>query len=162
MKKLLIVLFVFVVSISASAQSYGKSKVLNRFYVGFDNEKKIKDDLNYNDLQEYSLFNKADLKLIRFNGYMYKNQACNIVLLLVDDVLYGVQYYPLRDSRLLNYISMLDKNFKKETNWKNPLAEVVWTNDVLVIYKEMTDDYREYFIHYNKEMLKKYPQYKDF
>lgn len=162
MKKTLILLVFLLFTILAFGQHYSESKVLNKFYIGFDTEKNVKKDLNYDELQEYNFSDVDNLKLIRLNGYIYKNQSCDIVMLFVNDILYGIQYYPKKDNRILNYISNLNKNYKIEIGWKNPLSEVVWSNNSLIIYKEMTANYEEYFIHYNKDMLLKYPKYKNF
>lgn len=93
------------------------------------------------------------IKLIYNNFYKSK-----VEVLLVNDNIYSIRYYPL------------DKNFekyKKHLNIKYNIfqkgVEQYWFNQFLDIkYNLNNQDWTESFIHYDSELLKKYPQYKDF
>lgn len=162
MKNFIFFLLLFVSTVSRS-QGYYESKILDVIHVGFDSEKQLKNVISYSEVQEYSDFDVADnVKKITLFGYMYNNTACNLTILLVNDVVYGVQYYPLKDKHFLKYTARLDKKYARLDNWENPLAEVVWANQYVTITKEMNANFDEYFTHYSTTLLKKYPMYKDF
>jgi hypothetical protein len=163
MKKILFLVVFLGITNSVFSQFYYESKVLNLFFVGFDTEWQLKQKADLSELNVYSdNMNGHEVKRIILNDYMYKNKSCKVVLFLVDDVLYGVQYYPLRDKPFEKYVKLLNGKYDKTTSWKNDSGEVEWSNNSLLILQKLTGDYTDYFVHYNKGMLIKYPQYKNF
>jgi len=156
------IVLLFVVMV-ANSQAYYESKVLNLYFVGFDSMEQIKEKSNFDELNVYSdELNGNHIDRITLNNQIYKNRSCKIVMLLVNNTLYGVQYYPLKDRTYYMYIKVLDNKYHKTDSWNYNLSEVEWANNTLVITKELSGTYEDYFTHYNKEMLKKYPQYKNF
>jgi hypothetical protein len=153
--KTLLMLFCLLFSLNSFSQKDAKAKtVLNKFILGYDNEKTLKEKVDMNELNYYSFDN--DVTRITLNEYVYKQRTIKVVLLLIDNNLYGVRYYPKNDKMLFKYQDYLDKNFESK------FIKQEWHNNYIQVNYDIDGNYNESFVHYDIELLKKYPQYKDF
>ena len=140
-------------------QSYNKSKILGAFHVGYDTENVVRQNISAENQIVFEMHdNENVVKIIRFEGFVYKSHSCNVEVLLVNNTLHSVTYYPRRDKDVAKYIEFLNKNFDK--NWMYSDSNSAWDNNTVLITLNLDPKYEEYFCHYSKEMLTKYPQYK--
>lgn len=157
--------FVFgmlIVLTSYSITSSKPTKVLGKFVLNQDGMQRLNELLKLDELNVYEFCGYNDhIKRIIVNDHIYMGKRCKIVLLLVNDVLYGVQYYP-SDKDYYRYVKRLNRCFSRTTSYVVDRKEVEWFNDDVIVRKGLTGKYEDYFVHYSKRMLKRYPDYKDF
>lgn len=98
---------------------------------------------------------------LSYDNFRYKSNHCKIVLLLVDNKLYGVRYYPLSDRSYDKYINFLNKNYNICSKHND---NDYWFNSDIEIHYEMIvrAEWLDSFVLYDSELLKKYPQYRNF
>lgn len=134
-------------------------KILNKFELGKDSleslVKKIDiDELNLNT--EFDGNNEYDV--IRYDFYKYNKERVRIVLLLVNNRLYGVRFYPKDNDDYVNrYRQYLNVTYKKY-----PKDDDTWLSSKVMVHREIDGNFDESFVHYDVKLLVKYPQYKDF
>ncbi len=155
MKKILLLLVLAFTFATGYSQVDAKQKtVLGKFILGYDSMEslKLKDvDVNESNSTE---FDNGHVVVAVLDEYTYKKF---IFLVFIDNTLYSVRYYPLKDSRVEKYFDFLDKNYQIDfmiQQWSN--------NYVLVIYDPDGEDDKESFVHYDKAMYEKYEKFRDF
>lgn len=156
MKKLLIVLVLLISSTTIFAQSFHikEKTVLNKFVLGFDSEQSL---INKGiEIDELNKTEMDDITIIRIKEHQYKLYINTVVLVLVDNTLYSVRYYPRTDKRIEKYMTFLD------TKYNTYFSKQIWFNQFIEIEYDVDGNENESFIHYDSGLLKKYPQYKDF
>jgi hypothetical protein len=156
MKTLLSILLLFLTT-NVFSQGYKERTVLKNFMLYYDSEKTIKNKTNFNELNSYDYGLNDNVIKITIDEYMYKQQACKIVLLLVNNDLYAVKYIPKNEKRCLKYEKILNTeyNIEEQNNSSH------WFNSSIEIYLEEDGNGEKSFIHYDIELVKKYPQYKN-
>jgi hypothetical protein len=153
--KNLLFLFVMLLSLNSFSQKDAKDKtVLNKFILGYDSEKTLKEKCDITELSYHEF--DGNVTKITLNEHIYKQRSVKVILLLVNDNLYGVRFYPKNDKMLVKYEEYLDTNFESK------FTKQEWHNNYIQIDYEMDGNYDESFVHYDIALLKKYPQYKDF
>lgn len=165
MKNLLVIL-IMLLSFNSFSQIDIKAKtVLSKFILGFDTEKTLKEKIDMNGLNSYDFDDVNKITRITLDEYFYKQRAVKVVLLLVNNDLYGVKYYPKNENTYQKYLNLLDKNYNRLNvqgsdyeSWFNSYIEIFYELDPT----DINGNFDEYFIHYDSELLKKYPQYKTF
>lgn len=93
MKKILLLLFVI---LSTTVFSQNKDKtILGCFVLGVDS---FPNTLNNINISEYDVYEAVDyvgnLKKVVVNNFRYKGSDCRLILLFINNKLYGVRYYP--------------------------------------------------------------------
>lgn len=156
MKKLLLIIFVGI-SIMGYSQSIKSRTVLNKFILGYDNEKTLSEKIQFDELNIYYEYDGAnEITKITLDQYDYKLATVKIILIIINDELYSVRYYPKTDKAFQRYIKYLNTEF-------NILGYVKqkWDNESIEIIYEIDGEFQESFVHYYLPLLKKYPQYKN-
>lgn len=130
--------------------------VLKDFVLGYDSENSlIKKGIEINDVNTVRF--DGSLTIVRLLEYDYTK---DVVLVFVNHTLYSVRYYVHTNNQYERYKNKLYKTY----NVQHYQGEYSWFNKyVLIEYNLDSDDnWSESFIHYDIELLKKYPQFKDF
>jgi hypothetical protein len=156
MKKFILALIVLLFSTTVFSQVGANSKtVLKYFILGYDSkESLIKKGVDINDANTTDY--PDNVTIVRLDEYSFKK---DVVLLFVDNTLYSVRYYVYNDNQYQRYLNILYKKY----NVLHFNGEYSWFNEYINIEYEIGDDNeRESFIHFDKILLKKYPQFKDF
>ena len=156
MKKLLIILILLVCATPIFAQHYHikEKTVLNEFVLGFDTEKSLAD--KGIEIDELNKIVMDDVTIIRIKEYQYRINISTVVLVLVNNHLFSVRYYPRTDKRIVKYMTFLDTKYNTYFN------KQAWFNQFVEIEYDVDGNEDESFVHYDSGLLKKYPQYKDF
>lgn len=159
MKTILSIIMFLFLSTNIFSQGLKERTVLNNFILWYDNEETIKEKTHFNELNYYEYDSSDKIVKIRLNEYMYKQQVCNVVLTIINNELYSVEYVPKNDKRCEKYIRKLNST---KYNLKYQGGKFInWFNSYVEIYLDEDGNGQKYFIHYDSELLKKYPQYKD-
>jgi len=157
MKQILLVLLL-ILSTSVFSQTLKNKTVLGKFVLGYDTEKSLSEKIGFDEINiDYEYDGKAEITFIRINEYMYKFNAVKIVLVLINDDLYSVRYYPKNDKNFYKY----RKYLSTEYNIMSKNIEKSWFNKYIEVDYDMDGNYDESFIHYYIPLLNKYPQYKN-
>jgi hypothetical protein len=144
MKKIFLILFVLVFS-NAFSQSIKDKTVLGNFVLGVDSFKTCMDDNNISAFQVYEVTDEvADIKKVTLNEARYNGANCRIILLFVNDLLYGVRYYPSP----VNYTQEM-KNLKQsyanaEIDGKEFWKEFNLLNNEMYRYDKKLKAYKSY------------------
>lgn len=153
MKKLLVILFILVSNtLCANDIAY---KVLDVFILG-DSIQNVLPLVKVDSLiTQYDNDNKLD-KVIVNNFYFNKNSV-KIVLLFVNNRLYGVRYYPINDKEFYKYLNYLDRICKIYSRYR------IWNyyNRILIEYDMIEKGFVDTYKHYDVNMVLKYPDYKN-
>lgn len=154
MKKILLFILL-IVSTSFFSQNNQKAILYNNFTLGIDKYKEIQDKVGFSDFDSYFEYDgKKEVAIITCVDYFYRLREAKLTFKFVDDVLYSVMYYPegknqTKEKNLHRYFLELNRKYKvRHTNQE-------WYNDFITI-KYINN---EYFIHYDNNLLKKYPDY---
>lgn len=157
MRRLFTLLLLVNISLLGYSQSMKSRTVLNKFVLGYDSERSLSDKVGFDELSVYYEYDgKAELSKITIDQYQYKMGVVKVELILINDELYSVRYYPNNDRAFQRYVKYLNTEF-------NILGYVrqSWFNEVVEINYEIDGNYNESFVHYYIPLLKKYPQYKN-
>lgn len=164
MKNIILSILLFC-SVSLYSKESKERLVLDKFELGLDDFNSIKNKIKTNELNIWQYENQDIIKLT-YNNYYYKLGYCKLgycklVLLLVDNKLYGVRYSTLNDRSYDKYIKYLNKEYNICS--RNGDSDF-WFNSDIEIYYELIPkgEWLDSFVHYDSELLKKYPQYKNF
>lgn len=157
MKKKVIISVIFVLILNLLySQNLNDRRVLDRFILGIDNEKSICDKANIDELNIYYEYDgKFEIAVITIKDYFYKSHRCEIVLILIDDKLYSLRYYPITDKMLYKYEDILYSKYNSYT------IKQEWFNKHIYIKKDIDANFNESYIHYDIQLMKNYPQYID-
>lgn len=93
MKKILLILLV-ILSGTVFAQNLKDKTVLGHFVLGVDSFDNVLVRNNIAEYNVYEVVDVANIKKITLNEYRYNGSNCRIILLFVNDLLYGLRYYP--------------------------------------------------------------------
>lgn len=155
-----IILFILLLcSTSLFSKEVKDRLVLDKFELGLDDFNSIKNKVPTTELDIYQF--KDNVMRLSYDNFRYKSNHCKIVLLLVDNKLYGVRYYPLSDRSYDKYINFLNKNYNICSKHND---NDYWFNSDIEIHYEMIvrAEWLDSFVLYDSELLKKYPQYRNF
>lgn len=153
----LLILVAFILE-GYESQNNKDRTVLNNFILGIDNSSTITKKIQIDELNvEFEYDGVAEVTKITTDQYLYKGTICKISLLLVDDNLYAVQYYPKNDKKIENYRKMLWTKYNVLDQSQNHF----WFNSYIEVKYNEDGNNEASFIHYDLKLLKKYPQYKD-
>jgi hypothetical protein len=156
MKKILLLLFV-TCSLNVFSQVDAKSKtVLKDFVLGYDSEKSlIKKGIDINEVNTTE-FKEDEVTIVRLDQYFYGK---DVSLVFVNHTLFSVRYYVYTEGQYERYKNKLYKSY----NVLHYEGEYSWFNKYISIeYNLGADNEPESFVHYDSNLLKKYPQYKDY
>ena len=158
-KNLMLFVIIFLCVGNVFSQFDIKSRtVLNKFVLGYDNEKTLSQKVEFDELSVYTDYDgKCEVTKITLTEYMYKLNAVKVVLLLVDDNLYGVRFYPKNDKMVMKYESILNS-----TIYNSYFTKKEWFNKYVIIYYNIDGNFEESYVHYDVNLLRKFPQYMDF
>jgi hypothetical protein len=145
---------------------------LSKFKLNKDTKKTVINKLEQSSFVENKLFDGVTVTTItvedklNYNKYEFKfvGNSTNSV----DDTLYSMKFYPCItynkvevnskkikncEKQIENYINFLNRNYEEIFNRQE------WSDEeTLIEYKAIRND--EFFIHYSKKLLEKYPKYK--
>ena len=109
MKKiLLLIVFTVLVSTGFSQVHAGDKTVLGKFILGYDSRESLKKkDIDINDANSTS-FEKGHVVIAVLDEYTYRKF---ITLVFIDNTLYSVRYYPLKDKRVEKYFDTLNARY---------------------------------------------------
>jgi len=132
--------------------------VLNNFILGVDNSSTLSKKIQLDELNvEFEYDGIVEITKITSDHYLYRGSLCKVSLLLINDNLYAIQYYPKNDNRSEKYRNMLWTKYNVLDQNQNHF----WFNCCIEIKYNEDDNNDKSFIHYDLNLLKKYPQYKD-
>lgn len=105
MKNLLVALFLLF-SLSSFSQNIKERTVLEKFVLGVDSIESVQNKV---DISEYNIYECVEPNGIKTSKITYFSNLESFTLLLVNDTLYGVKYYPF-------YVNINDEidNIKKD------------------------------------------------
>lgn len=157
MKKIIIFLTLVFYVVSGYSQFNIKGHtVLNKFVLGFDNEKSL-ERKGVDIIEELTVHTFGENPLIRkvvINEHFFKNQVSSVVLLLVNDELYSVRIYPrsnYSDRRINAHMDLLNNKYKtifQRQEWENDFVNV----------KYCPESEEESFLYLDKSLANKYPK----
>jgi hypothetical protein len=149
-----------------------KSEELSKFKLNKDTKKVVIDKLEQDSFIENRIFDGVTATTIivddelNYNKYEFKFIGNSINS--IDDTLYSIKYYPCVvynnikinskktkkcQKQIEKYIVSLNKNYNIIFNRQE------WSDEeTLIEYRTIKND--DFFIHYNKKLLLKYPKYK--
>lgn len=149
MKNVFLLMFIFF-----SVNLYSQETIFNKFVLGVDSIESIskKIDINYelNVDTEYDGVVETD-KITYYQVYNGK-----FVLLLIDNKLFGVKFYPDNDKLFYKHLKLLNKRYEIRM-----LDKAWFTSKMLIVYY-MDKDYNEAFVYYDIKLLDKYSKYREF
>ena len=153
MKKILLILLILISNTLYSSELI--YKVLDAFVLGDSIENVLPLIKVDSLLTQFDNDNKLD-KIVVNNFYFNKNYV-KIVLLFVNDRLYGVRYYPINDKEFYKYLKYLDRICKVYSRYK------VWNyyDKILIEYDLIEKFFIDTYKHYDADMVLKYPDYKN-
>ena len=74
--------------------------VLNNFILGVDNSSTLSKKIQLDELNvEFEYDGIVEITKITSDHYLYRGSLCKVSLLLINDNLYAIQYYPKNDNR---------------------------------------------------------------
>lgn len=172
--KYILLLLVFFCSANIYSQDI---KILDEFILGKDSIESISRKIKINELNIYTQnFGNLILQKITYDKFNYKANKNKIILILVNNKLYSIRFYPKTDDLYLKYLNYLNTNYKiydikdrkiKIPNDKN-FNNKIWVHTKVLIefddmqYDDIDNKYIQSFIHYDVKLLVKYPDYKNF
>jgi hypothetical protein len=156
MKKILLLL---IITLSLVGRSYSqidlKSKtVLNNFILGYDTEESLKKKgIEIIDGVNSEMF--GDIQKIRIDENFYQQQSNVVVLTLINNELFSVRYFPLKEKRIEKHFEILNKKYTTRYTRQE------WYNENIQIDYDPNGE-EESFVYYDIKILKKYPNYLGF
>lgn len=149
MKNVFLLMFIFF-----SVNLYSQETIFNKFVLGVDSIESIskKIDINYelNVDTEYDGVVETD-KITYYQVYNGK-----FVLLLIDNKLFGVKFYPDNDKLFYKHLKLLNKRYEIR------MLDKAWITSKMLIVYYMDKDYNEAFVYYDIKLLDKYSKYREF
>ncbi len=155
MKKiLLLIVLAFTIATGYSQVDAKQKTVLGKFILGYDSPKSLSvKDVDINEANSTS-FENGRIVIAVLDEYTYKKF---IFLVFIDNTLYSVRYYPLKDKRIEKYFNQLSQTYYVDYTRQQ------WSNKYLIImYDPDGEDDKESFVHYDKIMYEKYEQFRSF
>jgi hypothetical protein len=149
MKNVLFLVFIFI-----SVNVYSQEKIFNKFVLGVDSIESISNKIDINF--ELNVDTEYDGKVETDKITYYQVYNGRFVLLLINNKLFGVKFYPDNDKIYYKHLKLL--NSKYETK----MIDKAWYNSKTLILYHMDNNYDEAFVYYDIKMLEKYPEYKNF
>ena len=157
MKKIL--LFILLIISTSTFSQNQKAILYNNFTLGIDKYEDIQNKVGFSDFDSYFEYDgKAEVAVITCVDYFYRLRDAKLTFKFVDDVLYSVSYFP--EGKNQTKQKNLDRYFLElNQKYKIRYTKQEWYNDFITIKYIVDKNNIEYFIHYDNNLLKKYPDY---
>lgn len=150
MKKILLILLILISNTLYSSEMI--YRVLDVFVLG-DSIENVLPLIKVDSLiTQYDNDNKLDKVVV--NDFYFNKNSVKVVLLFVNNRLYGVRYYPINDKEFYKYLKYLDRIFKVYSRYK------IWNyyDRILIEYDMIEKGFIDTFKHYDVDMILKYPK----
>ena len=119
--------------------------VLDKFILGLDTYESLNNKILIPNLEIYGLDHDT-VKAISIKNKSIKKYIGNVLLVLVNDTLYGVKYYP-DDRNVEKYYNHLNDYYESDS-----IDE--WHNEYILIRYNLDTNFKESFTHYDKVMYR--------
>lgn len=155
MKKITILLLLICCGLTSLSQ-----RVMGKYELGKMSYSELMRISNVDDVNVYETFIDDDLvRRATADNYQYKGSLCRVVFVTVNDTLRLIEYYP-NDRGYYRYVSFLNRRYSVTVSFGDRNSSILWHNEYVVITKNMTGNYEEYFTHYDKKYINRNPKYK--